>query len=65
MKLKLRKKPPIIIATVITSIFTIVFAAISIIYSNTFVFRILAQVCASLTMMFSGANSYFFLKRKW
>lgn len=64
MKIEFKKKLPITIAIIITSILTIVFASLSINNSNIYVFRILTQGSLFLTMLLSGVNCFIYQKQR-
>ncbi|MFT8315653.1 MAG: hypothetical protein ABF633_15595 [Clostridium sp.] len=64
MKDQLKRKLPIIIAIIVTSIFTIIFAALSIIHNDSFMFRILTQGSLSIAMLLNGVNSFVYQKHK-
>ncbi|AGK96408.1 hypothetical protein [Clostridium pasteurianum] len=64
MKIELKKKLPITIALIITSLLTIIFAALSITYGNSFTFRVLTQGSVAITMFLSGINSLIYQKQK-
>lgn len=64
MKAELKKKLPITIAIIVTSISTIIFAALSIIHNDSFTFRILTQGSLSITMLLNGVNSFVYQKHK-
>jgi hypothetical protein len=64
MKFQFRRKLPIRIAIIFASILTIIFAALSITYGNSFTFRILAQGSLAIVMLLSGVNSLFYQKQR-
>jgi hypothetical protein len=67
MKIEFKKKLPITIATIISSILTIAFALLSINNSNIYVFdvfRILTIGGTSLTMFLTGVNCFVYRKQK-
>ncbi|MBB6715261.1 hypothetical protein [Clostridium gasigenes] len=64
MKIEFKKKLPITIATIITSILTVVFASLSINNSNIYEFRILTQGSLCLTTFLSGLNCFVYQKQK-
>jgi hypothetical protein len=64
MKFQFRRKLPIRIAIIFASILTIIFAALSITYGNSFTFRILTQGNLAIVMLLSGVNSLFYQKQR-
>lgn len=64
MKIELKKKLPITIATIVASISTISFAILSIYEGNNWMFRIFTQGSLCLTMLLSGFNWFIYQKQK-
>jgi len=64
MKIEFKKKLPITIAIIITSILIIVFGLLSINNTNSYVFLILTQGFACLLMLLSGVNCFVYLKQR-
>lgn len=66
MKVEYKKKPPItiIIAVIVTAIFTFVFATLSIYRVDNWIFRILTQGGMFLNMLLSGVNCFVYQKQK-
>jgi len=64
MKMEFKKKLPITIAIIVSSIFTFVFASLSIYNVNSWGFRILTQGSLCLTLILSGFNCFIYQKQK-
>lgn len=64
MKIEFKKKIPITIAIIVSSILTCVFASLSIYNGSSWAFRILTQGSLCLTMLLSGVNCFVYQKQK-
>lgn len=64
MKVDVKKRLPITIAIVITSISTCVCASLSIHNDSSWIFRVLTQASLCLTMLLGGVNNFIFQKQK-